>query len=189
MTYAAIDPSKTMVLFADHQAGIIERATTMEQGRLRKGISALAKLAKLFDMPVVLTMAAGEAPPSVVPEITAVLGTLPFTPRTTTDSFLHAPTRAAIEDTGRKTLLVCGVATEIIVQHTCLSAQAAGFDVQVVVDATGGISERTEQAALMRMVQAGVVTTSLPSLAGQLASDFSKPKAGEAIGILFEMAS
>lgn len=189
MTYAAIDPSKTMVLFADHQTGIIELATTIEQSRLKKGISALAKLAKLFDMPVVLTMAGGESPPKVVPEITNVLGELPFVPRTSTDSFLHAPTRAAIESTGRRTLLVCGVATEIIVQHTSLSAKAAGFDVQLVVDATGGISERTEQAALLRMVQAGVVTTSLPSLAGQLASDFSKPKSGEAIGILYEMAS
>jgi nicotinamidase-related amidase len=124
----------------------------------------------------------------VTPEIAAALGELPPHVRNTTDAFTHAPTREAVAQTGRKTLLVSGVATEIVVQHSCLSAIAHGYAVQLVVDASGGLSPRTEDAALRRLTQAGVVTTSMASLAGQLAGDFTKPKGGQAVGILYEMA-
>jgi nicotinamidase-related amidase len=190
MTYVPIDPAKAVVLFADLQAGIIERTATNELARLRRAVSALAKLARLFDMPAVVTTAPAEdGAARVTPEIAAALGELPPHTRTTTDAFLHAATRDAIVSTGRKTLLIAGVATEIIVQHSALSGAAQGFDVQVVIDACGGLSARTEDAALRRLTQAGVVTTSMASLAGQLAGDFTQPKGGQAVGILYEMAS
>jgi nicotinamidase-related amidase len=189
MTYAPLDPTQTVVLFADLQAGIIERSATVPLAALRKSVTALAKLAHLFDMPAVVTAAPRDGGPQITPEIGAVLGPIPPIVRTTTDSFLHAPTREAIVATKRKTLLVAGVATEIIVQHSALSGLAHGFHVQLVIDACGGLSARTEDAALRRLVQAGAVTTSIASLAGQLAGDFSQPKAGQALGILYEMAA
>jgi len=57
-----------------------------------------------------------------------------------------------------------------------------------VLDASGGMSERTEQAALLRMTKAGVTTVSVMTLAGEMAGDFREPKAQQAIGILYEMA-
>lgn len=190
MNYAPLDPASTVVLFADLQAGIIERSGTNDLARLRRAVAALAKLAHLFEIPAIVTTApTAEGAPSVTPEIAAALGELPPHVRNTTDAFLHAPTREAIVGTARKTLLVAGVATEIIVQHSALSAASRGFDVQVVVDACGGLSARTEDAALRRLVQAGVVITSMASLAGQLAGDFTQPKGGQALGILYEMAA
>ena len=189
MSYATLDPSQTVVLFADLQAGIIELSATNEVTRLRRAVSALAKLARLFDIPAVVTTAPGrDGAARVTPEIAAALGELPAHTRNTTDAFLHAPTRDAVISTGRRTLLVCGVASEIIVQHSALSAAAQGFQVQIVVDACGGLSPRTEDAALRRMTQAGVVTTSIASISGQLAGDFTQPKGGQAVGILYEMA-
>ncbi len=190
MSYAAIDPDDTVVLFADLQAGIIERSATQDVARLRRAVAALAQLARLFGMPAVVTAAPGvQGAPQVTPEIAAALGELPAHVRNTTDAFLHAPTREAILASGRKTLLISGVATEIIVQHSALSAASHGLKVQVVVDACGGLSARTEDAALRRLVQAGVVTTSMASLAGQLAGDFTQPRGGQALGILYQMAS
>ena len=190
MSYAPLDPSATVVLFADLQAGIIERATTNDLTRLRRAISALVKLAKLFDIPAIVTTApSGGGAPRVIPEIAAALGELPHYMRTTTDAFLHAATRDAIAKTGRKTLVIAGVATEIIVQHSALCAAAHGLHAQVVIDACGGLSAHTEDAALRRLSQAGVVTTSVASIAGQLAGDFAQPKGEQAVGILYEMAS
>ena len=190
MNYAPLDPTQTVVLFADLQIGIVDFAATNDAHRLRSAVAALAKLARLFDIPTVVTTAPGQAgPPLVMPELTAVIGNLPLHTRNTTDSFLHPPTRAAIEETGRKTLLIAGVATEIIVQHSALSGAAHGFHVHVVIDACGGLSTRTEEAAFRRLTQAGIVSTSIASIAGQLAGDFTKPKGGQAIGILYEMAT
>jgi len=190
MSYAPLDPANTVVLFADLQAGIIELSATNELTRLRRSVSALAKLARLFDIPAIVTTALAQGGAArVTPEIAAALGELPQHVRTTTDAFLHAATRDAIAKTGRQTLLVAGVATEVIVQHSALSGAAQGLQVQVVVDACGGLSARAEDAALRRLVQAGVVTTSVASVAGQLAGDFTRPKGGQAVGILYEMAS
>ena len=190
MTYAPLSPESTVMLFADLQAGIVERGSTNELPRLHRAVSALAKLARLFDIPAIVTTApSADGTPLVIPEIAAALGELPQHMRTTTDAFLHTETRDAILRTGRKTLLIAGVATEIIVQHSALSGAARGLQVQVVIDACSGLSTRTEDAALRRLVQAGIVTTSVPSIAGQLAGDFTQPKGGQALGILFEMAS
>lgn len=188
MSYLPLDPKKTMILFADLQDGIVELATTNDLKRLRRSVAALAKLARLFDIPVVVTTAPSEGGARILSEIPAALGELPQSVRNTTDAFTHAPTREAIGRTGRKTLLIAGVATEIIVQHSALSGVAQGYDVQIVIDACGGLSARTEDAALRRLAQAGAIITSVPSVAGQLAGDFTKPQGGQALGVLYEMA-
>jgi nicotinamidase-related amidase len=95
---------------------------------------------------------------------------------------------SAIKATGRKTLLISGVATELAVQLAALTAADDGYRVYVVLDACGGMSERTEQAALRRLAKAGATTVSVMTLAGELAGDFREPKAQQAIGILYEMA-
>jgi nicotinamidase-related amidase len=190
MNYGPIDPADVVVLFADLQAGIIERAATNDVARVRRGVSALAQLTRLFDIPAIVTTAStSTGAPRVTPEIAAALGELPQYTRTTTDAFLHEATREAIRKTARKTLLIAGVATEIIVQHSALSGATQGFHVQIVIDACGGLSARTEDAALRRLVRAGVVITSIPSIAGQLAGDFTQPKGMRALGIFYEMAS
>jgi len=190
MPYAPIDPSRAMVLFADLQAGIVELARTMEAPRLRQGVSALARLAQAYGLPAVVTTAPGAAgAPQPIAEITSVLGALPLNTRRMTDAMLDPTSRAAILAAGRSTLLIAGVATEIVVQHTALSARANGLEVQLVVDACGGLATRTEEAALRRMIEAGVAPVSLASLAGQLAGDFTLPSGQAALGILYEIAT
>ena len=190
MSYAPLDPAAAVVLFADLQKGIVERSMTVDETRLRRAVGVLARLAQLLSIPVVVTAGqSSSGAPEIVPEIGQALGEFRPLVRTTTDAFTHVPTREAIERTGRKTLLVSGVATEVIVQHSCLSAAARGYAVQLVVDACGGISPRTEEAAFRRLVAAGVVPTSLASLAGQLAGEFTQPRGAQALGLVFQLAN
>ncbi len=185
-----IDPADSVILFADLQAGIVELTQTNPLSRVKSAVLALAKLAKLFDIPVVVSGVQGEdgSPASVIPEIGQALGNLPTHHRTTCDSFLNDEIVAAVEATGRKTLLISGVATELAVQLPALTASDLGYRVFVVLDACGGMSERTEQAALLRISHAGATTVSVMTLAGEIAGDFREPKAQQAIGILYAMA-
>jgi hypothetical protein len=138
-----------MVLFADLQDGIFELARTVDSDRLRRGVSALARLANAYGLPAVLTTApGGGAPPQPIREITVVLGKLPLNTRNVTDALRDAVAGKAIRATGRTTLLIAGVATEVVVQHSALSAQALGYDVQVVIDACGGLASRTVNGGL-----------------------------------------
>lgn len=179
-----------VVLFADLQEGIVELTQTVPLDRLKKGVLALAKLAKLFGMPVVVSGVRRDdgSPAKVIPQIAEGLGTLPTHHRATCDSFLNEEIVSAIKATGRKTLLISGVATELAVQLPALSASDLGYRVYVVVDACGGMSERTERAALQRIAHAGGTAVSVMTLAGELAGDFREAKAQQAVGILYEMA-
>ena len=185
-----INADDTVILFADLQAGIVELTTTNPLEHLKRRVRALAKLAKLLQIPVVVTGIRGENGESarMLPEIAEALGELPTLHRMTCDSFLSPEIVSTIKGTGRKTLLISGVATELAVQLPALTAADQGYRVYVVIDACGGVSERTEQAALMRISKAGASAVSVMTLAGELAGDFRDPKAQQAIGILYEMA-
>lgn len=188
---SAINAQDAVILFADLQAGIVELTATNPLERLRKGVRALAKLAKLLQIPAVVTGVRGESgePAKIVSQIAECLGELPTLHRTTCDSFQNAEIVSAIKGTERKTLLISGVATELAVQLAALSAADAGYKVYAVIDACGGMSERTEQAAILRMSKAGATTVSVITLAGELAGDLREPKGQQAIGIVYEMAT
>lgn len=179
-----------VILLADLQAGIVERTQTLPLERLKTAVRELAKLAKLFGMPAIVSGIRGEggSAAKMIGEISEGLGTLPTHHRTTCDSFLNEEIVAAIEATGRKTLLISGVATELAVQLPALTASDQRYRVYVVLDACGGMSKRTEQAAVLRLAKAGATTVSVMTLAGEIAGDFRDAKAQQAIGILYEMA-
>ena len=185
-----IDPQDCVVLFADLQSGIVELTRTISLDRLQKGVLTLSRLTRLFEMPVIVTGVRGQddGEARMIPQIAEGAGDLPIHYRTTCDSFLNDGIMSTIQNTGRKTILISGVATELAVQLPALTGSGQGFRVFVVVDACGGMSERTEQAAFLRMGQAGVATVSVMTLAGELAGDFREPRAQQAIGILYEMA-
>ncbi len=185
-----IEAQDCIVLFADLQSGIQELTRTTPLERLRSGVRGLAELAKLFDIPVIVTGIRGEdgSDAKIMEEITIVLGDLPVSHRTICDCFQDEEIRSAIQATGKKTLLIAGVATELAVQLPALSASDEGYRAYIVVDACGGMSDRTEQAAFQRTAKAGASTVSVMTLAGELAGDFRRPEAEKAIKILYEMA-
>jgi nicotinamidase-related amidase len=188
--FTQIDSRDAIVLFLDLQAGIIELTKTNEQPRLRKSVEALGKLARLFDLPVIVSAVREQGKEAVmIPEIENAIGAYEIHYRTTCDCFANAEIQNLIHDSGRKTILISGVATELAVQLPALSASAAGYQVFVVIDACGGITDRTESAALGRIKSAGGLATSVITLAGEIAGDLRNQKAVQAVGILFQVAA
>jgi nicotinamidase-related amidase len=189
MLTSRIEASDAIVLFADLQEGIADLPLTISIERLRKGVFGLARLAKLFEMPVLVTAVETPAgPPKIMAEIEQGFGKTELYVRRTADALLNSAVADAVRSSSRKTLLISGVATELAVQLPALTGVDLGYQTFVVVDACGGTSERTEDAALRRIVAHGGSTTCVMSLAGELAGDFREEKAQQAIEILFTMA-
>ena len=189
MSNSRIVASDTLVLFADLQQGIADLPLTVTMPQLKKSVLALAKLAKLFDLPVIVTAVPGQdGAAKIMSEIEEGYGSVPTHYRSTADSFLNEIIAAAIKATGRNTILISGVATEVAVLLPSLTGADLGYRTFVVLDACGGTTERTEQAALHRTLANGGAITAVITLAGELAGDFRTAKAQEALGILFSMA-
>ncbi len=174
-----------MVLFLDLQEEIVKNSHTMPLDRLRRTAGVLAKLASLHGLPSF----ASAVPPggAYLPDVLAPLGGVSPRPRTQTTAFVDAGLVEALHGAGRRVLVLAGVASEIVVQRTALDALAAGFEVQVLVDACGGIDARTEEAAWRRIVAAGGTTSSVVTLAAELAGDFTSDKGGQTLGLMYEV--
>ncbi len=176
--------SNAAVLFLDLQEEIVKNSRTVPLERLRARAAALAKLAALHGLPAF----ASSVPPGgpYLPDVLEPVAGLEPRPRLQTSAFADDGLVAALKASGRTILVLSGVASEIVVQRTALDALAAGFGVQVAVDACGGIDPRTEDAAWRRIVQAGGVTTSSTTFIAELAGDFSTELGGKTLGIMYE---
>jgi nicotinamidase-related amidase len=191
MRTQGIDPNDCIVLFVDLQKGVVELTRTVPLDRLRKGVKGLAKLAKIFALPIIVSAVAGEdgTPAEIIPEIEEGYAKYQIHHRTTANSLLNEEILTLLKQSGRHTLLISGVATELAVQLPAVNAAEHGYRALLVMDACGGMSERTEQAAVARAALAGSTTTCVMTLAGELLGDFRQATAQAAIGLIFEMAS
>jgi nicotinamidase-related amidase len=84
---------------------------------------------------------------------------------------------------------LAGVASEIVLQCTALDALTAGYEVQIAVDACGGIDARTEEAAWRRVTAAGGTTPSSVTFAAELTGDFTTDLGQTTLGIMYEILS
>jgi nicotinamidase-related amidase len=186
-----IDPNDTVVLFVDLQNGIAELSRTISVDRLKKGILGLSKLARIFGMPAIVSGVSGQdgAAPTMIPQIAEGIGEYGVHLRTTADALRNEAIATAVKATKRQTLLISGVSSEVAVQLPALTAADAGYRVFVVADACGGMDERTEYAAIQRIINTGGSLVSVMTLAGELAGDFRTAEAQAAIAVLYEMAT
>jgi nicotinamidase-related amidase len=174
----------TAILFLDLQEEIVKNSATLPLDRLTRNAGVLAKLAALHRLPYFLSA----VPPggAFLDAVTAPLGNPAPSMRTETTAFADAGIVEGLQASGRKILVLSGVASEIVVQRTALDALAAGYQVQVAVDASGGINARTEDAAWRRIIAAGGVTTSVTTFAAELAGDFRTDLGGATLGLVYE---
>jgi hypothetical protein len=172
------------VLFLDLQDEIVRNNRTLPADRLRLTSGALAKLAALHKLPAFLSA----VPPggAFSAAVLAPLGHPQPRMRTQTTAFADGGLVEALRASGRRVLILSGVASEIVVQRTALDALAAGYQVHIAVDACGGIDARTEDAAWRRIGAAGGVTTSVTTFAAELTGDFTTELGGATLGIVYE---
>ena len=81
----------------------------------------------------------------------------------------------AIKKTGRKKIVMSGITTDVCVTFAALSALDAGYEVYVVVDASGSMNADTQNASLMRMSSAGAIMGTWFALSCELLYDWRNP--------------
>jgi Isochorismatase family len=180
-----LDPNTVQVLFTDLQPQMVVRSKTNTPEALARSAAVLAQVARLLNLPMHLSVVPeGGQRPELIPELARETEGLTPHPRLSNSPFLDEATRAAIAATGRQRLVIAGFTTEVVVLHAVCDAIAAGYRVYVPVDACGGMSSRTEEAAFRQIEAAGGITTSVVTLVTALAPDASTDLGGKAFGIL-----
>jgi nicotinamidase-related amidase len=180
LTDHLLTPENAALVVIDYQPTQVQAVRSIDQELLVDNIVSVARLARTFDLPVVLStvnVANGQGP--TVPELKAVLSDSTEIDRTQMNAWEDAEFRAAVEATGRRKLIMTALWTEICLAFPSLDALRAGFEVYPVVDAVAGTSPEAHRAGLDRIMQAGGRPISWVSLAGELQRDWGR---GETVG-------
>jgi nicotinamidase-related amidase len=176
-----LDPTDTVLLLLDHQAGLFQVVKDISVAELRANTIMLAKLATLMKLPVITTASEPNGPNGpLMPEIHESAPHAVFVPRkgevNAWDNQLFVKT---VRDTGKKTLIMAGVWTSVCVMFPALDAKAAGFKVYAVMDASGDPSEMASRTTLARFIQAGVVPTSANAVLCEIHRTWNRPEAAD----------
>lgn len=148
----------SVLLLIDHQPQMIFGVRSHDRQSLRNNVAALSKAAKVFNVPTVLTTVAAESfSGPLIPEIKNVFPENPVYDRTSMNAWDDARVVGDLQKSGRKKLVLAALWTEVCATMPTLEALAAGYDVYVVTDASGGTSDEAHNMAVERMVQAGAV--------------------------------
>ena len=151
-----LTPQNSTIVLIDHQPQMYFGVGSHDAQTLMHGVAALAETGKAFNAPTVLTSitADGFAGP-LDPGITRNFPNAPVIDRTAMNAWEDAKLVDAVKATGRRKLIMAGLWTEVCLTLPVLSALNEGYEVYIVVDASGGSSKESHDAAVMRMVQAG----------------------------------
>jgi nicotinamidase-related amidase len=159
-------PEDSVVVFIDHQPQMTFGVASIDRAMLINNVTLLAKVAKEFNIPAIITAVETESFSGYVwPQLLDVFPGQPVIERTSMNSWDSMEFRAAIEATGRKNIVITGLWTEVCVTWPTIEMLGAGYNVYVVEDCCGATSQAAQEAALSRMVQAGAVrVTTIPAL-------------------------
>jgi nicotinamidase-related amidase len=178
------------LLLIDHQVGTMQLVKNIPYEVVKQNAIALAKTAKILNIPVVLTSSQEtNVQGPLLPELQEILPEA-FEARIQRAGIVNAwndPNfSAAVAATGKKNLIIAGVTTSVCLVYPALSAIAAGYTVQAVMDASGSPSELAEEVSRRRMENAGTILTATDSIIAELAQDWSTSSGSQLIQVLFQ---
>ena len=189
MTQERFTADNAALLLIDHQVGTMQLIKNIDRELAAKQSIALAKMAKILNMPVVITSSQEDrAQGPILPEIAEVrpeAHAARIKRPGVVNAWAYPAFREAVLDTGRKHLIMAGVTTDVCLIFPAIDAALEGFAVQAVMDASGSPSDLSEEFSRQRMRDAGVVLTATNTLIAEIAQDWSTPAGQQLIGLLF----
>lgn len=175
------------VVMIDHQTGtMLMGIEDIDPVSLMNNTRFLVETATAFEMPVVLTASNQDGPTGpLAPELFELAPHANYVHRNNINAWHDSKFVAAIEETGRKKLIMAGISTDVCLAFPAIAAVVAGYDVYAVIDASGTWSMVAQQTAMLRMSQAGVICVNTVAVIAELLADWTLPGMNEKMGPVF----
>jgi nicotinamidase-related amidase len=171
---ALLAPELSVLLLIDHQAFQFSNLHSHDPMLIVNNVVALAKAAKAFKVPTILTTVTEERGGHLLKGIQAVYPDPKPIDRTTLNSWEDQRVVDAVKKTGRKQLVIAALWTEICLAMPVIHSLADGYDVFFVTDASGGVSREAHDMAVLRMVQAGAVPITWVAVMSEWQRDWAR---------------
>lgn len=153
-----ITADNSAVVFIDHQPQMTFGVANIDRQQLINNVVMLAKGAKEFGVPSILTAVETESFSGYIwPQLMDVFPGKQPIERTSMNSWDSPKFREAVKGTNKKNIIMAGLWTEVCITWPALNMISEGYNVYIVEDACGATSQAAHEAAIQRCVQAGAV--------------------------------
>lgn len=167
-------PEDSVLVLIDHQPFQLANLNSHDPQMVVNNTTALAKAAKAFGVPTILTSVLAARGGQIFPQVTDVFPDNEVIDRTFINTWEDEKVVDMVKATGRKQLIIAGLWTEICVAMPAIQAAGEGWDTTVITDASGGTSVEAHEVAVQRMVAAGVNMMTWLALAGEWQRDWAR---------------
>jgi nicotinamidase-related amidase len=167
-------PEDSVLVLIDHQPFQLANLNSHEPQMVINNTAGLAKAAKAFDVPTILTTVIAERGGLLFPQITDVFPGQEVIDRTLVNTWQDKKVVNVVKATGRKQLIIAGLWTEVCVAMPTIQALGEGWDVTVVADACGGVSVESHQLAIQRMIGASANMMTWLAVAAEWQRDWAR---------------
>ncbi|RCV49371.1 hydrolase [Marinitenerispora sediminis] len=171
---ALLTPEESVLVLIDHQPFQFANLNSHEPSMVVNNVVGLAKSAKVFNVPTILTTVLEERGGYLIQALQDVFPEQKPINRTLVNTWQDPNVVDVVKATRRKKLIIAGLWTEVCVAMPAIQAAGEGFEVFVVTDASGGASAETHDMAVRRMVQAGVVPITWLAVASEWQRDWAR---------------
>ncbi len=152
-----LSPTNHLLIMIDHQSQMAFATRSIDPITLRNNAALVAKAAREFKVPTILTTVAEETfSGPMFDEIKAVFPDANVIDRTTMNTWEDARIAERVNQIDKARVVFAGLWTSVCIVGPTLSALDQGFEVYVIADACGDVSDEAHQRAMERMIQAGV---------------------------------
>ena len=172
-------PEDSVLVLIDHQPYQLANLNSHDPHMVVNAVTGLAKVAKVFDVPTILTSVIAARGGKLFPSITDVFPGQEVIDRTLINTWEDKVVVDAVKATGRKQLIIAGLWTEICVAMPAIQALGEGWDVTVVTDASGGTSLEAHQVGIQRMIAAGANVMTWVAVAAEWQRDWARAESAE----------
>ena len=177
-----LTPDNCVVALIDHQPQMMFGVAGVDRQSIINNTVALGKAARVFDVPVVLTTVETKSfSGNLWPQIRAVFPEQPAIERSSMNAWDDKNFVAAIEATGRKKIVLAGLWTEVCVTFPTVQAIHDGYDVYVVEDCCGDVSQLAHDNAMKRVIQAGAKPVTSLQVMLELQRDWAEKDTYDAV--------
>jgi nicotinamidase-related amidase len=171
---ALLTPQNSVLLLIDHQPFQFANLHSHEPTMIVNNVIGLAKTAKVFAVPTLLTTVLEERGGLLIKGLQDVFPEQKPINRTLINAWEDARVVDFVEKTGRKKVVIAALWTEICLAMPTIQALGEGYEVYIVTDASGGVSLEAHEVAIQRMVQAGAVPITWTVFGSELQRDWAR---------------
>jgi len=186
---ALLTPENCVLLLIDHQPFQLANVNSHEPTMVINNVTALARTAKVYDIPTILTTVNEERGGAIFKQVQAVFPDQKPINRTFINSWEDHRVVEAVKRTGRKKVVMAALWTEMCLAMPAIHAMGDGYDVYVVTDASGGVSPEAHYMGIRRVQGAGAQPITWLGMAGELQRDWARTeRLGEVAQIFIDHA-